>query len=148
MFPDSKIIFWLRHGKTKCAYTILNRIAPYVTDVLNDALQEVPVYSLYFDESYNHVLRKSQMYLLIRYWDESTDMVSTWYYDSTCLDKAAATNVFEKFNNIAKNLDKIKFFQVISDDPNVNKPFLNLLGETKEEKQHSRLVDVDIPMYI
>ena len=45
----------------------------------------------------------SQMDLLIRYWDESADMVSTRYYDSTCLGKAATTDVFEKFNNIAKN---------------------------------------------
>ena len=33
------------------------------------------------------------------------------------------------------------------DDPNVNKLFLKLLAETREEKQHSRLVDLGIPMY-
>ena len=85
-----------------CIYNIYG-IATYITDVLNDALQEVSVYSLSFDESYNRVLKKSQMYLLIRYWHESTDMVSTRYYDSTCLGKAAATDVFEKFNSIAKS---------------------------------------------
>ena len=50
MFSDSKISSQLRLGKTKGAYTALYRITLYVTDVLNDALQEVPVYSLSFDE--------------------------------------------------------------------------------------------------
>ena len=100
-----------------------------------------------FDEFYKCVLRKSQMYLLIHYWDEGADMVNTWYYDSTCLDKAAFTNVFEKFNSIAKNLGKTKFLQVMSDDPNVNRLFLNLLAETRKEKQHSRLRHLGIPMY-
>ena len=53
MFPDSKIASQFRLGETKCAYTILYGIAPYVADVLNDTLQEVPLYSLSFDESYN-----------------------------------------------------------------------------------------------
>ena len=70
-------------------------------------------------------------------------MVNTQYYDSTCLGKAAATDVFEKFNSIAKNLVKTKFLQVMSDGPNVNKLFLNLLAETREEEKHSRLVDLD-----
>ena len=65
------------------------------------------------------------MDLLIRYWDESADMVSTWYYDSACLGKAVTTDVFEKFNCIAKNLDEAKFLKVMSDGPNVNKLFLN-----------------------
>ena len=147
MSPNSKTASQLRLGKTKCAYTILYRIARYVTDVLNDALQEVSVYSLTFDESHNRVLRKSQKDLLIRYWDDSSDMVSTRYCDSTCLGKAAATDVFEKFNSIAKNLDTSKFSQVMSDGPNVNKLFLNLLAETSEEEQRSRLVDLGIPMY-
>ena len=69
-------------------------MAPYVTDVLNHVLQEVPVNSLSFDESYNLVLKKSQIDLLTRDWDEHADMVSTQYYDSTCLGKAAATDVF------------------------------------------------------
>ena len=73
---------------------ILYGMAPYVTDVLNHALQEHPVYSLSFDKSYNLVLKKSQMDLLTRDWDERADMVSTQYYDSTCLGKAAATDVF------------------------------------------------------
>lgn len=82
------------------------------------------------------------MDLLIPCWDENADMVSTWYYHSTFLGKAAAIDVFEKFNDIAKNLDETKFLQVASDGPNVNKTFLNLLVETREEEQCSRLVDL------
>ena len=78
MFPDSKIPFQFRLRKTKYAYMMRYRIAPYVTDVLNDALQEVPVYSLSFNESYNRVLKKLQRDLLIGYWDKSGDIVSTW----------------------------------------------------------------------
>ena len=58
MFPDSKVASQLGLGKAKCAYPLLYGIAPYITDVLNDALQEAPVYSLSFGESYNRVLKK------------------------------------------------------------------------------------------
>ena len=58
MFPDSKIASQFRLGKTKCAYMILYETAPYITDFLYDAPQEVSVYSLSFDESYNRVLQK------------------------------------------------------------------------------------------
>ena len=37
------------------------------------------------------------MDVLICYWHDSADMVSTQYYDSTCLGKAAVTDNFEKF---------------------------------------------------
>ena len=62
IFPDSKVASQFRLGKTKYTYMILYEIAPYVTDVLNDAIQEVPIYSLSFDESYNltNVLAKLQ----------------------------------------------------------------------------------------
>ena len=56
--------------------------------------------------------------------------------------KAAATDVFEKFNSIAENLDETKFSQVMSDGPNVNKLFFSLLAETRKEEQRSRLVDL------
>ena len=69
-------------------------------------------------------------------------MVSTRSCDSACLGKAAGTDVFEKFNSFAKNLDETKFLQVMSDGPNVNKLFLNLLAETRDEDQRSRLVDL------
>ena len=82
------------------------------------------------------------MDLLIRYWDKGVDMVSTRYCDSTCFGKAAVTDVFENFSSIAKNLDETKFFQVMSDGPNVNRLFLNLLAETREEEQRSRMVDL------
>ena len=71
------------------------------------------------------------MILLIHYWDESAEMVSTWYFE--CLGKAAATDVFKKFNSIAKNLDETKFLQVMSDGLKVIKLFCNLLAETREE---------------
>ena len=109
MFPDSKIASQLRLGKTKCAYTILYRIAPYIANVLNDALLEIQVYLLSFDESYNRVLRKSQMYLFIRYWDESADMVNTRYYDSTCLDKAAALMFLKSLIALLKTNTKPSF---------------------------------------
>ena len=55
---------------------ILYEIAPYVTCVLNDALQEVSIYSLSIDLSYNRSLKKkSEMDLLIRSCDESADTV-------------------------------------------------------------------------
>ena len=88
------------------------------------------------------MLKNSQVDLLIHYYDDIADMVSTRHYYNKCLGKAAATDVFEKFNSIAKNLDETRFLQVMSDGPNFNKLFCNLLAETREEEQCSRLLDL------
>ena len=142
MFPDSKVASQLGLGKAKCAYTLLYGIAPYITDVLNDALQEAPVYSLSFGESYNRVLKKVangpfDSLLGWDFWHGQHTVL--WQYMSL---QSCSHWCFENFNSIAKNLHETNFLQVISDCPNVNKFFLNLLAETRKEKQRSRLVDL------
>ena len=121
---------------------ILHGIAPYVTDLLNDILKEVPFYSLSFDESYNRVLKKSQMDLLVRYWDDHADMVTTRYFGSTCLGKAAATDVYKEFKYVSEKIDVTKIVQVMSDGPYVNLLFLKLLNESRAEEELSQLIEL------
>lgn len=135
IFPDGKIASQFQLGKTKCAYMITFGIAPYVSELLYDALKEVPYYSLSFDESFNRVMKKSQMDLLVRYWDNHADMVTTRYLQSGLLGKAAATDVCQMFLFCAGKLDQAKFLQVMSDGPNVNLKFPKILNEERSESE-------------
>ena len=47
-----------------------------------------------------------------RFWHNSTDIVSTGYFNSEFLGKAAATDVHAKFEICASSLDSNKIIQV------------------------------------
>ena len=68
MFPDSEVAKKFTCAHTKCGYGILFGIYPYCLKVLQDYISESPVYSISFDECYNHVLHFGQMDFQIRIW--------------------------------------------------------------------------------
>ena len=53
MFPDSEIDAKSTCGPDKQTYLCVYGLAPYFESKLEDALSEVPVYSVSFDESFN-----------------------------------------------------------------------------------------------
>ena len=101
MFEDSQIAQSFSLGSTKLSYNITFGLAPYVKNLLPESVDEVK-YSLSFDESYNRIMKKGQMDLLIRFWDSAKDRVQTRYLDSSCLGKASANDIYEKFTSAAK----------------------------------------------
>ena len=66
MFSDSKIAKEFFLVKTKLSYNICCCIAPYCKSMFVDSFKNLP-YSLFFDESYNNVLKKGNMDLHVRY---------------------------------------------------------------------------------
>ena len=69
MFPDSKIAKQFACGPSKMAYMTSFGLAPYFSEILIKQLSEVPFYSISFDESYNCVVKKEQLDVLVRYYD-------------------------------------------------------------------------------
>ena len=65
MFEDSQIAQSFSLGSTKLSYNITFRLGPYVKNL--ESVDEVKYYSLSFDESYNRIMKKGQMDLLIRF---------------------------------------------------------------------------------
>ena len=112
MFKDSKIAKKVTCSSTKCSYVINFGIAPYFRNLLENALNLAPFYVACFDESHNDVLKKGQMDMLLRFWNEDTNMVATRYYNSEFLGKAAAVDIHQKFKSFLSSLDSNKMIQV------------------------------------
>ena len=108
MFEDSQIAQSFSLGSTKLSYNITFRLGPYVKNL--ESVDEGKYYSLSFDESYNRIMKKGQMDLLIRFRDSAKDRVQTRYLDSSFLGKASANDIYEKFTSAAKVLNPKRFF--------------------------------------
>ena len=90
------------------------------------------------DESHNKISRRGQMDLHVRFWDIKNKCVATWYFDPKFLGKAAAQDIYKKFNECISELDENKLLQVSSDGANVNLVFLDLLNEHGPDNELSR----------
>ena len=110
MFEDSQIAQYFFLGSTKLSYNITFGLEPYVKNLLLENVDEVNSYSLSFDESYNRIMKKGQMDLLIRFRDSAQDRVQTRYFDRSFLRKASANDIYEKFTSAAKVLNPKRFF--------------------------------------
>ena len=81
MFPDSQIAQKFACGQTKCKYLVCHALAPYFKELLGKT-SEVEHFVCLFDESHNHVIKKGQMDLHVRFWDSTTNSVKTRYFNS------------------------------------------------------------------
>lgn len=142
MFHDSEIATKFSCGKTKCTYLICFGVAPYFKELLCKTLSELDHVVCQFDESYNQVVKKSQMDLHVRYWDTSMNIVRTRYYNSEFLGKAAATDILEKFRKCMSGLDENMMLQVSMDGPHVNTSFLSLLNAKRKDDDLSLLISI------
>ena len=112
-----------------------------VKETLLNELKEFPYYTSLFDESDNKI-KKGQLKLHVRFWDVTDNGVKMSYWNSEFLGKAAADDVFSKFNDCLSSLDHSKILQVSSDVPNVNLAFLNLVHENRKDDLLDPLIDI------
>ena len=85
------------------------------------------------------------MYLHVRYWDTSMNIVRTRFYNSEFLGKAAATDILERFRKCMSGLDENKMSQVSMDGPHVNTSFLSL--EREKERRRAKSPDINWNMW-
>ena len=142
MFPDSNIAKNFACGKTKCSYIVTYGLAPYFKSLLNDTLSSLDCFVAMFDESYNKISKRGQMDLHVRFWDIENNCDATRNFNSKFLGKAAAQDIYEKFNECISELDENKLLQVSSDGPNVNLAFLDLLKEHRSDNELSCLIHI------
>jgi len=129
MFSDSEVAKQFLLSRTKCTYVINHGLAPHFKSVLIDDIQKSPFYTISFDESLNKKLKRGQMDILIRYWNDESKYSETRYLDSQFLGGANAQQILESFNNGIKSMDARRNIQISSDGPNVNLKFLELVNE-------------------
>ena len=142
MFPDSDIAKSFQCGRTKAGYVATYGLAPYFRSELLSILSNVPYYTVSFDESLNQIFQKGQMDLLVRFWDERYDIVSTRYLNSKFMGRSSAEDVLNTFLSCVSEIDKAKILQVSSDGPNVNLLFLKNLNEQRQEEELDPLIDI------
>ena len=138
MFGDSQIAQSFSLGSTKLSYNVTFGLAPYIKNLLLESVDEVKYYSLPFDESYNRIMKKGQMNLLIRFWDR----VQTRCLHSSFLGKASANDIYEKLTSAAKVLNPTRFLQLSSDGPNVNLAFFNIVNDKRKEMEFSHSIHI------
>ena len=119
MFEDSQIAQSFSLGSTKLSDNITFGPAPYVKKLPLESVDEVKYYSSSFDESYNKIMKKGQMNLLIRFWDSAKDRVQTRYLDSSFLGKASANDIYDIYNllQLLKCLIQQDFYKYHLMDP-------------------------------
>ena len=142
MFPDSQIAQKVACGQTKCKYLVCHALARYFKE-LHGQTSEVEHFVCLFDESHNHVIKKGQMDLHVRFWDSTTKSVKTRYFNSKFLGKAAATDILKSFKSSMNGLGKEKLLHVSMDGPNVNTKFLSNLNEERRDQELSQLVSIE-----
>ena len=120
MFPDSDIAKNFQMTSTKAIYKVYYRLAPQFKEMLLDNLKEIPHVVLCFDESYNSVIKKSQVDVLLKYWQVNFNLkINARYISSEFMGEAAAYDFLAEFVSASSYLDKLKFIQVSSDGPNI-----------------------------
>ena len=67
MFPDSDIAKMFTCGAAKLKYLSVFGLSPYYENKLLKSLDEVPFYSVSFDESFNRVTKNEQMDFGVRF---------------------------------------------------------------------------------
>ena len=129
MFPDSDIASRFQMQKDKNSYVVTYGLGPYFQEMLSSTVQKCPFFAISFDESLNKVSQKGQMDIVVRFWNDATDEVTTRYLTSTFLGHASSQDLLTAFTSALgqQNLNLKKMQQVSMDGPNVNLKFLREL---------------------
>ena len=133
MFPDSEIAKKFTCSPTKCSYFACFGLGPYYEELLLNKLNEVPIYSVSFDESFNKITKKEQMDLTIRFWDADQQKIVNRYLGSKFLGHTTSNDLILAFNEGTALLKKEKIIQIGMDGPNSNLKFLKDLNFDRKE---------------
>ena len=120
LFSDSKIASSFQLSKTKCSYFIKYGLASHFKELLLQDVKVCPFFVLSFDESLNEFIQKEQMYLQIRYWDNTQNKVRARYLDSYFLQRPNAKNLCDVLISALKELNPKRLVQLSMDGSSTN----------------------------
>ena len=123
MFPDSPTAQNFSHGAGKLRYVMVDGIAPYCYEMLKKEVGASDFYTVMFDESLNSVAQSSQMDILVRFWDNTTNTAKIRFWKTTYLGHAMHKDLHDGFTKATADLDISKLVQLSTDRPNVNWKF-------------------------
>src|SRR6267154_5397540 len=120
---DSEVAQKFTMSKTKAAYSIVHGLAPYFKEKLDEEITKCPIFVACFDEAFNRIAQRGQMDIMIRYWSEDNNQVSTRYLTSVFLGHATAADLQANFLEDLGGLSLPKLIQVSMDGRSVNWKF-------------------------
>ena len=143
MFPDSAIAKSFTLGRQKMAYVTSHGLAPYFKEILKDrVITSDSCFVISFDESLNDVTQKSEMDLLIRYWDTVDQEVKVRFWDAKFLGHATHQDLLATFNEATGSLNMSKMIQLSMDGPAVNVKLYDVLKNSRSDNQLPGLIDI------
>ena len=86
--------------------------------------------------------QESEMVVMVLYWDEEENEVRTRYLGFTFLGHSTAVELMDKLNEVIKNLDPEKLYQIFMDGPAVNIKFLNEFKLKQQENAFHPIIDI------
>ena len=138
MFPDSNIAKKLSIGSSKLSYLITHGLAPYFHDELLKLVDSKFV--ICFDEAFNQISKKGQMDIVLRFWDNSINQVSSRYLSSAFMGHSTAKDILENFLDASSELKMCNLLQVSMDGPNVNWSFLEQLTSNHHDEYNTTML--------
>ena len=79
-------------SRTKVSYIVNFGLAPYFKEKLVENINKSGIFSISFDESFNKVLQKTQMDIIVRFMDNNCT-VATQYFTSQFLGHCTANDL-------------------------------------------------------
>ena len=108
-------------------------IAPYCNEMLKKEVGASDFYTVMFDESLNSVTQSSQMDILVRFWDNTTNAAKIRFWKTTYLGHATHKDLHDGFTKATADLDISKMVQLSMDGPSVNWKFAECLLRDRNE---------------
>ena len=141
MFPGSPTAQNFSLGADKLRYVMVHGITPYCYEMLKKEVDASDFYTVMFDESLNSVTQSSQMDILVRFWDNTTNTAKIRFWKTTYLGHATHKDLHDGFTKATADLDISKVVQLSMDGPNVNWKFAECLFRDRNEIGLSDLIN-------
>lgn len=135
MCSDSQVVTKIQLKKDKIAYTIMYGIAVFFNDALRQNLNSCEFFTVGFDESLNKIVKRQQMDINVRFWDDEKNEVVTRYLTSCFLGRSRASDLLAAFKEGISGLKTNKLLQISMDGPNVNWAFLREIKKQLTERE-------------
>ena len=118
LHPDSAIAQSCQLARTKLSHMVNFGLGPYFQNTLLEAINKSRWYGVSFDESYNDIINKSQMDIVVRYM--CNNRLVSQYLTSKFLGHTTAEDLTENLFSALQPLDEYKLVQISMDGPNSN----------------------------
>jgi len=142
LFSGSEIANKFSLGRDKSICIICYGLASFFKEKIVSSINKCEDFACCFDESLNVVTQQGQSDLILRFWDDQKQEVSTRYFNSTFLGRATASHLSTAFKSGLKELPLFKLLQMSMNGPSVNLKFYSeLKGELSISPDDPGIID-------